>query len=46
MIAIGVARLTVCQPDAVVFVKVALASLVPVEDHKSRMSVPVSAELR
>ena len=35
MIATGVARLTVCQPLAAVLVKVALASLVPVDVHRS-----------
>jgi hypothetical protein len=42
----GLASVTVCQPVAVVFENVALASLVPVADHRSRMSVPVSLELR
>ena len=42
----GVARVTVCQPVAVVLVKVVLASGVPVEVHRSRRSVPVSPGLR
>ena len=45
-IATGVARLTVCQPLAAVFVNVTLASLVPVVVHKSRRSEPVSLALR
>ena len=42
----GVARVTVCQPLAAVLVKVALASLVPVEVHRSSRSEPVSLALR
>ena len=43
MIATGVEKLTVCQPEAVSFVNVAEASSVPLAVHRLPMWVPVFA---
>ena len=45
VIATGVAKLTCCQPEAVSPLNVAVASFVPVADHRFPMWVPVLAAL-
>ena len=43
VIAIGVVKLTCCQPEAVSAANVAVASFVPALDHKLATWVPVLA---